>query len=289
MSSVCNSPEMMSGPLYVTSEESTPKCNQDDKGQPVTGSAYIQGPFNVGEEFSSVKATVMLGELNNNQTETPDRTLHVTGDTIIEGDGKTENALYITGPTTDVVYIDGDLYVSGKVDCDNKGRLASRFATADEKGKTFDMVHPTKGKGWRLSYACIEGPEIGVYFRGRLTNKTEIEFPYYWKDLVHEDSISVQLQPIGAHQDVIVKRWDEEKVYLQSKGGMPIDCFYHIYAERKDINPLHVEYEGNSWSDYPDPNHINPNIEDEKRNLLDPKYRGPRNTITKKQVRPLDT
>jgi len=254
MSSVCNSPEMMSGPLYVTSEESTPKCNQDDKGQPVTGSAYIQGPFNVGEEFSSVKATVMLGELNNNQTETPDRTLHVTGDTIIEGDGKTENALKVTGSTDYPLWVGGNAYFSHP----NIGDLSDRFNTADSRPKPFDMVHPSK-EGWRLRYACIEGPEVGVYFRGRVTNKTEIELPWYWKDLIHVQSISVQLQPIGAHQDVIVKRWDEEKVYLQSKGGMPIDCFYHIYAERKDVNALVVEYPGETWKDYPDPTYQDSN------------------------------
>ena len=36
------------------------------------------------------------------------------------------------------------------------------------------------------------------------------------------------IQPVGAHQDIIVKRWDDEKIYLQSNGGLPIDCFYHV-------------------------------------------------------------
>ena len=43
----------------------------------------------------------------------------------------------------------------------------------------------------------------------------------------------------------------------------------------------HVEYEGDSSLDYPDPNHLNKNPFDSERNLLDPEYRGPRNTITK--------
>ena len=116
----------------------------------------------------------------------------------------------------------------------------------------FDLNHPSK-EGWRLRYACIEGPEVGVYYRGRLRNQTQIALPYYWKDLVNTQSISVQIQPIRAHQDIIVKRWDEEFIYLQANGGLPIDCFYHVYAERKDINPLHVEYEGETWEDYPDP------------------------------------
>ena len=97
--------------------------------------------------------------------------------------------------------------------------------------------------------------------------------------MVHVESITVQLQPVGAHQDIIVKRWDEQKIYLQSNGGLPIDCFYHVYGERKDINPLYVEYEGDEFWDYPDPNHTKPK-DDPTRNLSDPQYRGRRNTYT---------
>ena len=165
------------------------------------------------------------------------------------------------------VYVEGDLYTTGSVDCISVGRLEARHSVADALPKKFDIVHPSKGEGYRLAHACIEGPEVGVYHRGMLKNEKEIYLPSYWKDLVHETSITVQLQPIGAHQDIIVKRWDSEKVYLQSKGGMPIHCFYHIFAERKDINPLVVEYEGETWEDYPDPK------------ADDPKYGG-QNTIT---------
>ena len=75
--------------------------------------------------------------------------------------------------------------------------------------------------------------------------------PSYWKGLVDENSITVTLTPIGSHQDVIVKRWDEERVYLQSRGNMPIDCFYQIFAERKDGEALIAEYPGESPADYP--------------------------------------
>ena len=118
--------------------------------------------------------------------------------------------------------------------------------------KDFDIPHPTK-EGWRLTHACVEGPEAAVYIRGRVTNRTEIELPLYWKGLVDIQSITVNLTPIGAHQDVIVKRWDEKKIYLQAKGGMPIDCFYYIMAERKDTEKLIPEYEG-TIEDYPGDN-----------------------------------
>ncbi len=61
---------------------------------------------------------------------------------------------------------------------------------------------------------------------------------------------------------------------------MPIDCFYHVYAERKDINPLITEYPGDSWKDYPDPNY-NPELTPPaERTFSDPRFSGPPNTIT---------
>ena len=118
--------------------------------------------------------------------------------------------------------------------------------------KNFDIPHPTKEE-WRLTHACIEGPEAAVYIRGRVKNKTEIDLPEYWKGLVDIDTITINLTPIGSHQDVIIKRWDNKKVYLQAKGGMPIDCFYYIMAERKDTEKLIPEYEG-TIEDYPGDN-----------------------------------
>ena len=156
--------------------------------------------------------------------------------------------------------------------------MSSRFSSADGRPKPFDIKHPSKD-GWRLRYACIEGPEVGVYDRGRVRNEKIIKLPDYWKDLVDVESISVQLQPIGAHQDIIVKRWDDEFIYLQAQGGMPVNCFYHVYAARKDVNPLHVEYQGESWKDYPDPN-FNPDTAPDTPNYNDPEYRTKRNTIT---------
>ena len=264
-------------------------------------SSYIQGSLQVGavDDFGSGDypgtATVMIGRTDTKNTP---RSLNTRGNVHIEGDsgtpwavnvkgnqeilgnGQTGNALYVTGGgSVDSLYVDGDVFVSGKVDCGNKGKLASRFAAADASPKSFDIKHPTKGDGHRLRYACIEGPEVGVYCRGRVRNEKIIKLPYYWKDLVDVESISVQLQPIGVHQDVIVKRWDAETIHLQAQGGLPVNCFYHVYGERKDVNPLITEYEGDSWKDYPDPN-FNPETAPDTPNFNDPEYRGRRNTIT---------
>ena len=119
--------------------------------------------------------------------------------------------------------------------------------------KAFDIPHPTK-EGYRLRHICVEGPESAVYFRGRVTNKKEIVLPDYWKKLVDWTTITVNLTPVGSHQSVIVKRFDEEKIYLQSNGGIPIDCFFHVYAERADGERLIAEYEGETFEDYPGDN-----------------------------------
>ena len=211
------------------------------------------------------------------------------GNVTIEGDNKTDHGLDVSGgATVDVLRVRGDAFFDGNVDCGNKGRLAARFAVADSKPKPFDLEHPTKGRGHRLRYACIEGPEVGVYYRGRLKGKNIIELPYYWKDLVHEDSITVQLQPIGKNQNLVIESFNSSYVVIELGANQDfltneilIDCFYHVYAERKDINPLITEYEGNSWEDYPDPNY-NPNkVDSDKKNTKDPRFDGPPNTITK--------
>jgi len=128
--------------------------------------------------------------------------------------------------------------ISGGVNISCSGTVSG--STGSFSAKTFNISHPTKDNR-RLIHGCLEGPEFGVYIRGRVKNREEISFPDYWEGLVDWTTITVNLTPIGAHQNVIVKRFDENKVYLQSKGGMPIDCFYHIYATRKDVPRLEVE------------------------------------------------
>ena len=202
-------------------------------------------------------------EYNTDTMLRPSLSVEVKGNVNIEGDGKTTYGMEVGGGAQDPLHVKGDIIC----DAISPSRLSARFKVADSKPKPFDMVHPSGGDGHRLRYACIEGPEVGVYYRGRLKNNNVIELPTYWKDLIHTDSISVQLQPIGAHQDIIIKRWDDSYIYLQAQGGMPVDCFFHVYAERKDVNKLVVEYEGDGWEDYPDPEYN------------DPKYGG-QNTVT---------
>ncbi len=119
--------------------------------------------------------------------------------------------------------------------------------------KNFDIPHPSK-PGWRLRHTCLEGPSNDIYIRGKIKNSNEITLPEYWKDFVDLDSITVSITPIGAHQDIMVKAITPEKITLQSKSVIPINCFYHVFAERKDGDTLIPEYKGTSPADYPGDN-----------------------------------
>ena len=69
-----------------------------------------------------------------------------------------------------------------------------------------------------------------------------IELPDYWVGLVHEDSITVNLTPIGKYQHLYVEHIKDNKVFVNCVGDSEIKCFYTIYGERKDIEKLEVEF-----------------------------------------------
>jgi hypothetical protein len=62
--------------------------------------------------------------------------------------------------------------------CTLTGAITAASASAGVKA--FNIPHPTK-EGKRLWHGCLEGPEYGVYVRGRLKDGNVIELPEYWK------------------------------------------------------------------------------------------------------------
>lgn len=110
--------------------------------------------------------------------------------------------------------------------------------------KQFDIPHPTRS-GYRLVHTCLEGPEIGVYYRGKLENNNIIELPEYWRGLVDAESITVNLTPHNYYQELFVKsiEWGT-RIIVQSNSGASINCSYVVYGKRKDVPDLEVEYEG---------------------------------------------
>jgi len=213
----------------------------------IKGSAFFDGPVQVGDvaTYPNVWATMMVGPVSSNVNQPPfvpgalctgvnnPYSLAVVGDM----------ALFDTLDAQGSINVGEDLVAQGEV----MSRCGKHILSAK---KNFDIPHPTR-EGWRLRHTCPEGPSNDVYFRGRITNKKEIRLPEYWEKLVDPTTITVNLTPIGAHQNVIVKRIGENTVYLQSNGGIPINCYYHIYGTRADGERLISEYEGESPADYP--------------------------------------
>ena len=162
----------------------------------------------------------------------------------INASGTINAATSFTGPTITAI---------NSAIAANAAAAAAAQSTANSK-KAFDIPHPTK-KGHRLRHICLEGPEAGVYVRGRLTGKNVIELPEYWRGLVDPETITVTLTQIKTSQDLIVDaiEWGS-RIKVRSGNGTGIDCFYHVQAERKDGEKLIPEYEGMTFEDYPGDN-----------------------------------
>ncbi len=217
----------------------------------INGSVLAEGPVIFGDpiHYPIIYATVMIGPLRNRD---PDCTKPlILGKICPKPNNNNPYALCVSTNAAvmgnmDVnrqMQVGGNLRVGGHVMSQCGRHILARK-------KNFDIPHPIKD-GWRLRHTCPEGPSNDVYYRGRVTNKKEILLPSYWAKLVDWTTITVNLTPVGAHQNVIVKRIDKDKVYLQSHGGMPIDCFFHIFGTRADGERLISEYEGQTPADYP--------------------------------------
>lgn len=190
----------------------------------VRGSAYIEGPQIVGDpkKYTEPKptelGTVMVAEtINSDMKPIPFYSLFVKTYARIRDFLKVDKLLTVELIKARIIYSDVIM----------------------ARTKNFVIPHPTK-ENKKLVHACLEGPENAVYVRGRVQGN-KISLPDYWNQLVDVKTITVTLTPIGAHQDIIVKRFDSREIHLQSNQSIPIDCFYHVFAERKDVSKLILE------------------------------------------------
>ena len=155
------------------------------------------------------------------------------------------------GASGDVFYVrgDGDAYFQGSVGIatDNPTEKLHVLGNAKVTGsitgasKSFLIDHPTK-ENKKLEHGSLEGPEFGVYYRGRAQSGT-ITLPDYWTALVREETITVQLTPKGSFQHLYVVSQSLTEIVIGAADGETIDCFYTVYGERADIDSLVVEKE----------------------------------------------
>lgn len=137
-------------------------------------------------------------------------------------------AIKITGTTV----IDDSKNITNVVNITSTGTLSAIT-------KSFLIPHPTK-EGKLLRYGSLEGPENGVYVRGRLTGSSIIYLPDYWINLIDYNSITVSVTAIGRSQDIYVVKIEDNCIIVNSDN---IDCFYVVFAERNDVDKLVVEPE----------------------------------------------
>jgi len=203
----------------------------------VRGSAYVEGPSITGDPQLFSTQAISSGEAG------PEYEVGVTMAS------QNHNDEYLTGVEKEPFYAFfvrqyariASFLKTDKLLCVEKIKSKIIYAeTIMAKTKNFIIPHPSK-KNKNLVYACLEGPENAVYVRGVLKNSDTIALPSVWKKLVDKKSITVSLTPIGAHQDLIVKGIQNNQVVIQSRAGIPIECYYHVFAERKDVPKLITE------------------------------------------------
>jgi len=165
--------------------------------------------------------------------------LNATGQTMPSGSGyPTTNACYLA-PVRNI----GDTSASSAV-CYNNTSKEVFYGT-----KTFVIPHPQLGKSDRyLVHGCLEGPEVGVYYRGEGTiaerddGETEITLPDYADALACDFTVSVT--PIGKRSRIhhSVSRVSEGTFHVYGDVG---DFFWLVYGRHNEleVEPLCADTE----------------------------------------------
>ena len=223
--------DLDSGKVYIGPED--PKLDKSidtlNGDKPFEGTLAVTGPSFIGGHSGDARAALNVGTgLGDFVPSVTTRAIDAEGDLSVQG-----NFIHVgdTQKTGDY-NATGAITISGKVTC---GSLSSGLP------KAFDIPHPNI-EGYRLHHACPEGPEAAIYVRGKVSIDGVIELPDYWQNFVDKESITVQLTPVGAYQELFVDRIEYGKrVYIKNQAGGKIDAFYQVWANRADVS-FDVEY-----------------------------------------------
>ena len=250
-----------------------------------SGSAFINGPLSVGSPVAAVgmvnvvlpsiaaNASALLQNLAGINVVAPATGLLVTAPTniingmvtingmeIVNGTSitngseianglKVNNSVKITNSTG---IVNGPLIVNGPI----TAPVLNGYATGNKPLWAFDIPH-WKDKNKRVRHLCAEGPEAGIYVRGKLEGKNTIDLPEYWDGLVDIDTLTVTLTAYKRPQNLYVKevQYGRRVVIATEDGSMPC-CYYEMWVARW-IDPrnhdekLHVVYDGKTPDEYP--------------------------------------
>jgi len=236
--------DLDSGKIYIGPEE--PKkldksLDTKNGDKPYDGTLAVTGPAFIGGHSGDARASLMVGTgLGDFVPSVTSRAIDAEGDLSVQGKFVHVGDTVETGDTQK----SGNTNISG--DLDASGTISAAILTAPLK--PFDIPHPNI-EGYRLRHACPEGPEAAVYVRGKVSVDGIIELPDYWQNLVDKETISVQLTPMGAYQELFVDRIEYGKrVYVKNQAGGLVNAYYQVWATRTDVS-FEVEYKENRKED----------------------------------------
>ena len=221
--------------ITIAATDTNTQLSQEQVEDYVNG--LIVAGSNISKTYDDAAGTLTIAATDTNTTYSAGTGLDLGGTTfsVDVSDFMTNgsNNRLVTATGTDGMNAEANLTFDGST-LTVTGHLAATT-------KSFVIPHPTK-KDMTLHHGSLEGPEHGVYHRGRLTDEHEIVLPDYWDGLVDENTITVQLTPYGDYQMLFVESIENNIIRVQNEANEGIDCFFIIHGERKDIGKLEVEY-----------------------------------------------
>ena len=116
------------------------------------------------------------------------------------------------------------------------GAASSVTGPTGPAGKTFIIEHPTNENKY-LVHACLEGPEAGVYYRGKgeITNNESVEvaLPHYVDKFAYD--FTVQVTPIYGNKIVTLNASEVENNTFRVYGE---NAKFHwvVYGSRQEVN-----------------------------------------------------
>jgi hypothetical protein len=104
-------------------------------------------------------------------------------------------------------------------------------------------VDDKENPGSYIIYSSLEGPENGVYVRGKISdinNTYSIDLPKEWTWLVDNKTITVNITSENEYQELYYKDKisKENKIFVYNNLNNGIHCSYIIFGERKDVPKL---------------------------------------------------
>ena len=191
--------------------------------------------INSARNISNIPSLSVTGTMN---SATANISTIVTGNalTISTGTASNGNIIFSSNGTEDMRITSSGNVGIGTTNPSYNLEVNGSFAAVT---KSFVIPHPTT-PGMKLRYGSLEGPENGVYSRGK-SNTNTICLPNYWEKLVDPESITVSLTPVKKHVKLYVKEVNKNFIVVGKGFFGSFDYFYTVYAERNDVDKLKVE------------------------------------------------